>query len=110
MLCAISDFPDETSSSPSVPQPDSDTVLADPLPGPRAICTIPRDNTAAARVTKLKPTAIQRRPNRWPCHSGVGVGVAIGTGESKGERCIRIGGWSEGEAVVHTEMRLSEKV
>lgn len=44
------------------------SVLTDLLPCPRAICTIPKDNTAAARVTKLQPTAIQRRPNRWPCH------------------------------------------
>lgn len=46
----MSDFPNETSSSSSVQQPDTDSVLADPLPCPRAICTIPRDNTAAARV------------------------------------------------------------
>lgn len=30
----------------------SQTLLIDPLPSPCAICIIPKDNTAAARVTK----------------------------------------------------------
>lgn len=95
MQCTMSVFPNETSSSSSVLQPDS--VLTDPLPCPRAICTIPKDNTAAARVTKLQPTAIQRRPNRWPCHWKGGGRSYSDTGKEGGSDDSERKGESEGE-------------
>lgn len=102
-------------------QQDTDGVLTDPLPCPRAICTIPKDNKAAAKVTKLQPTAIQRRPNRWPCHLNSGgrsysdTGkeggmTARGGGKAKERVALRLGVGSDGEAAVHTDMRLCEKV
>lgn len=112
--------PNEMISSSSVLEPDS--VLTDPLPCPRAICTIPKDNTAAARVTKLQPTAIQKRQNRWPSHWKGGERLYSETGKKGGrddrkrrgkakERvAYRLGVGSDGAAAVHTEMRLSEKV
>lgn len=116
-------FPNDTSSSSSVLQPNTDSVLADPLPCPRAICTIPKDNTAAARVTKLQPTAIQRKPNRWPCHwKGLGGGSYSDTGKEGGrddsermggkgkEVAFRLGVGSDREVAVHAEMRLCAKV
>lgn len=104
MQCTMLVFPDETSSSSSVLQLDTDGVLTDLLPCPRAICTIPKDNKAAAKVTKLQPTAIQRTPNRWPCHLNSGGEIVFRhgeggrddskrRGESQGEGCIKTGGW-----------------
>lgn len=43
------------------------------IPGPFAICIIPKNNTAAARVTKLQPTAaIQEGPTNGPVTGRVG--------------------------------------
>ncbi|KAK5856144.1 hypothetical protein PBY51_007761 [Eleginops maclovinus] len=81
-------------------QPDTDPVLTDPLRCPRAICTIPKDNTAAARVTKAptysdseeaKPMALSLEG--WGgSYSDTGKEGArddsVSHGYSKGEGCI----------------------
>lgn len=73
-------------------------------------------------MTKLQPTAIQKRPNRWSRHWKGGERLYSETGKKGGrddrerrgkakERvAYRLGVGSDGEAAAHTEMKLSEKV
>lgn len=84
-------------------QPDTDNIHTDLLLCPRAICTIPKDNTAAAKA----PTYSNSEEAKPMALSLEGWG---GDSKRKGRNGLHLGVGSDEEAEVHTEMRLCEKV
>lgn len=85
------------------------------IPGPCAICIIPKNNTAAARVTKLQPTAaIQEGPTNGPVTGRVGETVfRHDQGREGGRKNFNRGGVGGGLGQTegnNTKIRLREKI